>query len=357
MIAWRRSGYRAAPFSRPDHEARTVAREMWLRPGPGFLPPAQPGGREQPPAPREPSAPRHACHADPRRPLRARIHTLHRGSRSVRRVTGLRSKVTLAWLVALESVLPDRHQPPAGTARAIRAKAMGGRLVWLRPRSRDRAALEFVDLGHHLPPPGLEDPVRHIAVFGANIGLLLGDLARRYPGASLLGAEPDRDNATLARRNLAHFAGRCDLREAAVWHRDEVLALRWEHDAWGQILTPWDALEDGTASGADGSPAPDRADGPGPAAGAGGATRVAAVGAGRLLGEFAGPAPVDYLLINIESAWYEMLRHGGWTRNVRCLRIEIQDHYDEAVPLLEALGYRAWLETLPWGAFVTGIRA
>jgi hypothetical protein len=49
-----------------------------------------------------------------------------------------------------------------------------------------------------------------------------------------------------------------------------------------------------------------------------------------------GPAPVDYLLANIESAWYEMLRHGRWTENVRCIKIEIAEHYDEAVPLLEA---------------------
>jgi hypothetical protein len=41
---------------------------------------------------------------------------------------------------------------------------------------------------------------------------------------------------------------------------------------------------------------------------------------------------------------------------VRCIRIEIQDHYDEAVPLLEALGYQATLQRLDWGAFVTGIR-
>jgi len=51
-----------------------------------------------------------------------------------------------------------------------------------------------------------------------------------------------------------------------------------------------------------------------------------------------------------------MLKHGEWTRNVRCIKIEIQDHYDEAVPLLEALGYRAQLQRLNWRAFVTGIR-
>jgi hypothetical protein len=37
---------------------------------------------------------------------------------------------------------------------------------------------------------------------------------------------------------------------------------------------------------------------------------VDALDAGRLLAEFAGPAAINYLLVNIESAWYEMLRHG-----------------------------------------------
>ena len=87
-----------------------------------------------------------------------------------------------------------------------------------------------------------------------------------------------------------------------------------------------------------------------------GERRVDAVDAGRLLDEFGHQKPIDYLLVNIESAWYEMLKHGEWTRNVRCIKIEIQDHYDEAVPLLEALGYRAWLQWLDWGAFITGIR-
>ncbi len=61
-------------------------------------------------------------------------------------------------------------------------------------------------------------------------------------------------------------------------------------------------------------------------------------------------------MINIESAWYEMLRHGEWTRDVSCIKIQIQAHYDEAAPLLEALGYRERLERLKWGAFAIGVR-
>jgi len=262
-----------------------------------------------------------------------RIHSL-RYRQSIARVSGLGSKANMTRLLAGEAFSGERHRPPADTAMPVRVARLGGNVVWLRPRCSDRLALEFVDYGHHLPPGGLSGPVRHIAVFGANIGLLMADLAGRHPQARVLGVEADHDNAVLARRNLASLASRCTLEEMAVWHRDEPLALAWKPDAWGLIVT-------GSVAG-NGSAARER--------------RIDAVDAASLLTAFAGPAPVDYLLVNIESAWYEMLRHGRWTANVRCIKIEITDHYDEAVSLLETLGYRAQLRRLNWGAFATGIK-
>ena len=268
--------------------------------------------------------------------------SLRQRAQSVRRVTGLLSKMAMARLVVAEVFRAEPERPAARTAVPVRVKSMEGRVVWLRPRSSDRAAFEFLYQGYHLPPEPT-GRVARIAVLGANIGLLLGDLADRYPHARLLGVEPDPDNATLARRNLAHLGARCTLLEAAAWHRDEQLTLSWDADAWGQTLAR----------------SPDRG---GAAvalqvdAVAAGQVRVDAIDAGRLLDMFGNQGPIDYLLVNIESAWYEMLKHGEWTRNVRCIKIEIQDHYDEAVPLLEALGYRAQLRRLNWGAFVTGIR-
>jgi hypothetical protein len=262
-----------------------------------------------------------------------RIHSL-RYRQSIARLSGLGSKATMTRMLAAEAFLGERHQPGADTAVPVRLREPGGNVVWLRPRSTDRLALEFVDYEHHLPPAALTGPVRHIAVFGANIGLLTADLADRYPHARLLGVEADHDNALLARRNLAHLGGRCALEETAVWYRDETLNLNWEPDAWGQIVT-------GSVPG-NGSAATVR--------------HIDALDAANLLAAFTGSAPVDYLLVNIESAWYEMLRHGRWTANVRCIKIEIQDHYDEAVPLLESLGYQAQLRRLDWGAFAIGIR-
>ena len=266
-----------------------------------------------------------------------RIHSLPY-RRSIAQVSGLASKATMTRLVAAEAILGEQNQPAADTAVPVQVKELGGSIVWLRPRSRDRAALEFLHLGHHLPPAELTGRVRYAAVFGANIGLLLADLASRYPHGRLLGVEADHDNALLARRNLAHLSSRCILEEAAVWYRDETLTLAWTPDSWGQEVTG--AAGNGSAS----------------RTGTRHVDAVDAVDAGNLLAAFSGVAPVDYLLVNIESAWYEMLRHGQWSANVRCIKIEIQDHYDEAVPLLEALGYRAQLQRLSWGAFATGIR-
>lgn len=259
---------------------------------------------------------------------------LRHRAQSVRRVSGLRSKSAMSAMVAAEVLLGERYQPAADRVVPVRVKGMGGRLAWLRPRSTDRAAFEFFHCRYHLPPTELTPPVGRIAVFGANIGLLAADLADRYPVARLLAVEPDRDNAVLARHNLAHLGERCTVREVAVWHDDETLSTRWEPDAWGQLVT--------------GLPAPDGA--------AAAGQQIEAVDAGEVLSDFAGEAPLDYLLVSIETAWYDMLRHGDWTKNVRCLKVEIQDHYDEAVPLLEALGYRARLQRLHWGALAIGIR-
>jgi hypothetical protein len=86
------------------------------------------------------------------RPLR-RIHSLPL-RRSIARVSGLASKVTMARLAAAEVLLGEQPQPAAATAVPVRVTELDDSVVWLRPRSRDRAALEFLYFGHHLPQPG-----------------------------------------------------------------------------------------------------------------------------------------------------------------------------------------------------------
>lgn len=259
--------------------------------------------------------------------------TVRRRARTVRQVDDLTGRVRMLRMIADSALGRETDLPAASTALPITARAISPRPLWLRPRSRDRAAFEFLGGRHHLPPPELVDPPRHIAVFGANIGLVLAELGTLHPQARLLGVEPDAQNAALARRNVAHLGRRCRIVESAVWWRDEQLPVAWGRDAWGLDLR-----------GAAPDQQPDT-------------THLSqAVDARRLIDDLTGGAELDYLLVNVESSWYEMLKHGDWTRDVRCLKIEIQAHYDEAVPMLRDLGYRARLERLRWGAFAVGIR-
>jgi FkbM family methyltransferase len=263
---------------------------------------------------------------------RALIWNARRSRRSLRRVSGLAEKVRLLRLFVAYSLLPERVHPAARTAVPVH-DAASGQDVWLRPRSSDLAAFDFVETRYHLPPE-IDPPIEHIAVLGANIGLLLIDLAARYPAARLLAVEPEPENAAVARRNLAPLGARCTFVEAAVWHEDGELELSWTSDAWGFNLARNVNADERERS----------------------SYIVEAVDAGALFDAFTAGQPLDYAFVNIESAWYEMLHHGSWTRNVRSLKIEIVDHYDEAVLLLESLGYRAHLCRLSWGAYAVGTR-
>jgi FkbM family methyltransferase len=257
---------------------------------------------------------------------------LRRGRRCLRSVSGLSSKARVVRLVAESCALPDVEQPLARTAIAVH-DARYGQDLWLRPRSTDLAAFDFVEERYHLPPE-IDPPFDHIAVFGANIGIVLVDLAARFPEARLLAVEPYAQNAAVARRNLAPLGDRCTFVETAVWHEDAELELIWTEDAWGFNLARNVTAEE-------------RAEG---------THFVKAIEAGALLDEFTGGRPVDFIFINIESAWYELLRHGEWTHNVRSLKVEIVDHYEEVVPLLESLGFRARLERLSWGGYGVATR-
>lgn len=245
----------------------------------------------------------------------------------------------MASLVAGTLFAPETRRPTARSARRIRVTRLG-RDVFLRPRSRDILALQFVfSEGLHLPPPELTAPIERIAVFGANIGLPMADLAQRCPTAQLLGVEPDADNARLARANLEAVADRATVVEAAVWHSAGRIRLGWEPDAWGLTATPEE------------TPAP------GDAAGAEPMTVVDAVSASDVVARFAGEGLIDYLLVNIEGGWRELLAHNtGWAASVRCLKVEVQDDYDDAIAVLARLGFETRLERLPWGAFAIGYR-
>lgn len=261
------------------------------------------------------------------------VRRVRRSADTVTQVDGVASRLIILRMATDTLLRGELEEPPAAVAVRVTAGGISERPLWLRPRSRDRAALEFVRGRHHLPPPELVDPPGRIAVFGANIGLSVAELAMLHPQARLLGVEPEAQNAMLARRNLAHLGSRCRIVEKAAWWRDDELEVAWGRDAWGPDLR-----------------------GAGPDRRRGTARTVAAVDARGLIEDFTGGAQLDYLLVNIGPAWFELLTHGDWTVHVRCIKIEIEDHCDEAVPLLREWGFRARLERQPWGAFAVGIR-
>lgn len=54
---------------------------------------------------------------------------------------------------------------------------------------------------------------------GANAGYASVSLLERYPNAEVIAVEPDPGNAAIARQNLAPYADRATLVEAAIWSR------------------------------------------------------------------------------------------------------------------------------------------
>jgi hypothetical protein len=84
------------------------------------------------------------------RPLTAvlqQVQSLRYRSRTIGRVSGLRSKALMARLVAWEVFWGKRNQPAADAAMPVCAKGLDDRAAWLCPRSYDRAALEFLYRG------------------------------------------------------------------------------------------------------------------------------------------------------------------------------------------------------------------
>ena len=238
-------------------------------------------------------------------------------------------------LVMAEAILGEQYEPAADTAVPVRVRELGGNAGGLRPRSRDRAALEFL---HPRAPPA---PARTEQAGLAHRGFRRPHRPADCRSRRSLPASPRARRGSrprqrgLARRNLVRLGSRCTLREAAVWHRDETLTFAWEPDAWGQIVTK--RQRNGCPGPRCGTSMP--------------STRP------RCSPASPGPRPSTICWSTSRPDGTVYVRHGQWAANVHCIKIEIQDHYDEAVPLLETLGYRARLQRLSWGAFATGIRS
>ena len=213
----------------------------------------------------------------------------------------------------------------------LRLGPLGGRAVWVRPRSPDLDALSVnFGHGHHLPPEeAAGEALATIAVFGSNIGVGMADLAARHPQARILGVEPDPVNMALARRTLDPWSDRTVFVEAAVWPTAGPLGMEWSKKAWG--LTVRSEPEGGTT--------------------------VEARTPQSLLDELAPGGEVDYLLIHVEGSELQLLQQEtDWWSRVRMVKIEVEESLDAVTDALRGLGFGVRVQDVGWGAFVVGIR-
>jgi len=237
---------------------------------------------------------------------------------------GMRGKSRVLKLVGRSRTQSARNGD--SPALAIPMRELGGEDLWVRPGTSDlRNACYYYRDSLHLPPPEVAgSELRAILELGTNMGAALTALAIRYPGATVVGVEPDPGNATVARRNLERFGGRARLVEAGVWDVDADLVVDTSspHGAHGfsvRVRSPSDPAE---------------------------MAGVAALSIDSLLEE-SFPQGVDYAHISIEGTEPRVLAAGaGWAPRVRSLRIEAHPAFSypasECVSQLEALGYRAW---------------
>lgn len=208
----------------------------------------------------------------------------------------------------------------------LRLRQLQGERFRLRAGTADVWALPDTYLPpDHLPPSQVDDErVRLIWDLGANIGSSMAHLAVRYPQARIMGVELDAENAALCGQNIAPWADRCELLNAAVWTRDG--EVRYQRDGL-------DALSFRIQENADGGTAGDAV--------------TPAWSLDTLLGRCGEGAVVDYVKMDVEGAEQQLLReHTGWAASVRAIKVEVHEPYtpEACIEDLRRLGFSAELD-------------
>jgi FkbM family methyltransferase len=204
-----------------------------------------------------------------------------------------------------------QHSSRSGDPVPVRLRDLGGTAMRLRPGTSDADVLVEVFVHRlHLPPV---DDVRLIWDLGANIGLTMAHYAATFPEARVVGVELDGANAALCRSNVAPWADRTEVIEAAVWSSDGSVAYASEPG------NEWAAHVE--------------------AGGAGSARAISldTLAAGLDEGEL-----VDFVKVDVEGAERELLtRNTEWASRVRSLTVEVHAPYtvDECGDDLAALGF------------------
>ena len=251
-----------------------------------------------------------------------------------------RSRLRLLALRLSQRRRGDVAAPRLESAVPVRAKALGGEPIFLRPRSSDVELIWAIYANDwYLPPPELQGrDVRRVVELGTNVGAGLAALATRYPDARLLGVEPDRANVELARRNLARFGDRCQVLETAIWSEDADLVVDRSRREYALVVRPRSA--------------DDPPEWP----------TVRARSMTSALADFEPDHDIDFMFMDIEGVEQRVLASGdlSWSRRVHCIRVECEREYggdpQECAAALSRLGFDSRIDPVPWGALVVGVR-
>ena len=126
----------------------------------------------------------------------------------------------------------------------VKVKPAGyGFPVIVRRVGTDRAVLSQMFVRREYAPVSSLPDVNLIVDCGANIGLSAYYLLHCYPHARLIAIEPDAENCALCRRNLAPFANRVTVLQAAVWPENRRLRIvpdSRNDGAWSLEVEPWE---------------------------------------------------------------------------------------------------------------------
>jgi FkbM family methyltransferase len=205
-----------------------------------------------------------------------------------------------------------RWDPGApATPVELRLRPLGGASVWVRPNASDTIVIWDTFVRRFEDPPERISPGT-ILDLGANIGITTAYLATRYPEAQIVAVELDSANASLCRRNVASWADRCAVVEAAVWHEDGRLSY-----APGAVGREYDA-----AVSPEGSEQADAIS----------------------LNTLVGGDGIDYVKMDIEGAEENVLRtNTEWADRVRSIKVEVHNQYtlQDCLADLIRLGFRA----------------
>ncbi len=175
----------------------------------------------------------------------------------------------------------------------LRVNDLGGETIWCRSGLADLGVVYDTFVGRYHLPPEEAGPVRTILDLGANIGLTAAHFAVLFPEARVLGAELDRENCELARRNTARFGDRVHILHGAVWHEPGEVSYGGRR-------------ESGFAIGAAGA----------------NSRRAPAFTVAQLIDRL-GVSEVDYVKMDVEGAEREVLAEGAWLAQVRAIKIEV----------------------------------